>query len=137
VNDKNEFPLKAFKGRTDFASKAIGYGKAAMVFHMLRMMTGDEVFYQSLRDFIDAERFRRASWDDIKKAFEKNYKKDLEWFFRQWIERPGLPHIRVENAGVKQSGDKYDAAFAFMQKDDPFDGSFPGRFDKRGSRAAR
>lgn len=32
VNPGNEFPLKDFTGRVDFASKAIGYGKGAMFF---------------------------------------------------------------------------------------------------------
>jgi len=32
VNIDNVFPLRDFRGRTDFSSKAIGYGKAAMLF---------------------------------------------------------------------------------------------------------
>jgi len=31
----------------------VGYGKAAMVFHMLKNLVGDEVFYKSLKDVIE------------------------------------------------------------------------------------
>ena len=49
-NKKNEFPVREFRGRFDSASKAIGYGKTALIFHMLKKMTGEDVFYRSLRE---------------------------------------------------------------------------------------
>ena len=49
VNNKNEFPLKDFETRMDYASKAIGYGKALMVFQMLKKLVGEECFYESIR----------------------------------------------------------------------------------------
>lgn len=73
VNEENEFPLKDFKGRFDFASKAIGYGKGAMVFHMLKRLIGDDAFNKSLRDIAVQKRFQRVSWDDIKNTFSFNY----------------------------------------------------------------
>ncbi len=44
VNDGNEFPLTAFTSRTDHASEAIGYGKALMLFQMLKDLVGRERF---------------------------------------------------------------------------------------------
>jgi uncharacterized iron-regulated protein len=115
VNDKNEFPIKDFRGRTDFSSKSIGYGKTAMVFHMLKNIVGDDIFYKSLRDFINENRFKRASWDDIKNVFEKTYKKDLDWFFKQWVDVAGMPEIYVEDFHVKQAGSKYEVSFGIGQ----------------------
>jgi len=43
VHPEKEVALKDFMSRTDFASKAVGYGKGAMVFHMLKKLVGDEV----------------------------------------------------------------------------------------------
>lgn len=116
VNNKNEFPIKDFRGRTDFSSKSIGYGKTAMVFHMLRNIGGDDAFYKSLRDFISENRFKRASWDDIKNVFEKTYKKDLDWFFKQWVDTAGMPEIYVEDFSIKQNGSKYEAKVNIGQK---------------------
>ena len=94
MNDKNEFPLKGFQTRADWASKAIGYGKAAMVFHMLKSLVGQQAFYDSLKYFTAEMRFQKSSWEDLQRAFEKNSGKDLSWFFSQWIERSGLPEDR-------------------------------------------
>lgn len=116
VNDKNEFPLKDFRGRTDFSSKTIGYGKTAMVFHMLKNIVGEGIFYKSLKDFIAENRFKRASWDDIKRVFEKNHKKNLDWFFRQWVDTAGIPEIYIESFQIKQSGNKYEVSFNIGQK---------------------
>ena len=58
VHEGNEFPLTDFRVRTDNASKAIGYGKAAMVFHMLKKGLGSDVFLRSLRYFISVHRHR-------------------------------------------------------------------------------
>jgi aminopeptidase N len=77
VNDKNEFPLKEFRQRTDHASEAIGYGKALMVFQMLKNLVGEERFYDSIRYLVVEKPFKKASWQDIKEAFEKYYHNDL------------------------------------------------------------
>lgn len=116
VNDKNEFPLKDFKTRMDDASKAIGYGKALMVFQMLKKMVGEEGFYKSLRYFTAEMRFRKASWEDIKRAFEKYYQMDLTWFFKQWVDEKGLSELHLEDVQVKPSGAKFEVTFTVVQK---------------------
>jgi uncharacterized iron-regulated protein len=73
VNEEKEFPLKDFKGRFDFTSKAIGYGKAAMVFHMIKKLIGEDAFNKSIKDIVDQKRFQKISWDDIKNIFSFNY----------------------------------------------------------------
>jgi uncharacterized iron-regulated protein len=115
VNDKNEFPVREFRGRVDFASKGIGYGKAAMIFHMLKKMTGEDVFSRSLRDFIKEKAFQRASWDDLRAIFERNYGKDLQWFFRQWVDEKGLPELRLWNVKTAPNGSKFEVSFDITQ----------------------
>jgi aminopeptidase N len=116
VNDKNEFSLKDFEGRTDEASKAIGYGKALMVFQMLKKMVGEERFQKAVNSFTDEMRFRRASWEDIQRAFEKYYQKDLAWFFKQWIDEKGLADLGLEDIEVKPSGPKFEVTFTIAQE---------------------
>lgn len=108
VNEKDEAPLSAFRGRDDYASKALGYGKAALVFHMLRRQTGDEKFYEALRRFIARNAFRPASWDDLKSAFGAAGLEEPDRFFGEWITRPGLLELTAKASAVKQRGDRYE-----------------------------
>ncbi|MBI5213677.1 MAG: ChaN family lipoprotein [Nitrospirae bacterium] len=116
VNNMNEFPLRDFRGRIDFSSKAIGYGKTAMVFHMLKNIAGEDVFYKSLRDLIQEKRFKKASWDDIKNVFGRTYKKDLDWFFKQWVDIPKMADLYIDGFRIKQSGNKYEVSFNIGQR---------------------
>ena len=115
VNEKNEFPVREFRGRVGFASRAIGYGKAAMIFHMLKKMTGEDVFYRSLRNFIKEKAFQKASWDDLRAILERNYGKDLQWFFRQWLDEKGLPELRFKNVKAVRKGNKFEVSFDIAQ----------------------
>ena len=125
VNDKNEFPLQDFQARTDFSSKAIGYGKAAMVFHMLKTLIGERAFYDSLKYFTAEMRFKKASWEDLQRAFEKNSAKDLSWFFNQWTDRKGLLELEVEDVKIKPRADKFEVHFVITQKKGIYEADLP------------
>ena len=116
VHEKNEFPLKGFRERTNQASEAIGYGKALMVFEMAEVLIGKERFYDAIRYFTNEMRFKRASWDDLRRAFEKYYQKDLEWFFNQWVDEQGLPDLILEEVEISPSGDRFEVAFTIQQR---------------------
>lgn len=120
VTEKNDFPLKDFKMRVDFPSRSIGYGKAAMVFHMLKGIVGEDIFYKSLRDIVDKKHFTRVSWGDIKDIFEENYKKDLGFFFKQWIENKGIPELKIENSNFRQIRSKFELSLDILQKTVPY-----------------
>ena len=115
VNKKNEFPVREFRGRFDSASKAIGYSKTALIFHMLKKMTGEDGFYRSLRNLVKEKAFQKASWDDLRTIFERNYRKDLKWFFRQWLDEKGLPDLRFENVKAARKGSKFEVSFDIAQ----------------------
>ncbi len=113
----NEYSLTRFVRRENPADRAIGYGKGAYVFHMLRVMLGDDVFYKGLRDVIAGNKFKAATWDDFEHSFEKALRKDLTWFFRQWVEGAGAPQITlgdvkaadyVIRAEIYQKGGPYE-----------------------------
>lgn len=125
VNSKNEFPLKEFKGGQDPASKAIVSGKGAMFFHMLKNMAGEDKFYNALRDFIENGKYQRASWNDLKNAFEKNYEKDLSKFFDQWVNTAGMPEIHTGAFRIKKSGGGFEASFNISQKDGAYSLDLP------------
>lgn len=121
VRPENEFPLIDFTSRVDFASKAIGYGKGAMMFHMLRNLIGDDVFYSALKGLIKEKKFQEASWDDVKAAFEKASGKDLGWFFGQWLTRKGLISIEIKDPRVVILNGFPTVFFDITQKREPYE----------------
>lgn len=116
VTTQNDFPLKMFLGRSDKATQAIGYGKTAMVFHMLRKMLGDEVFYLALRDFYKNMLWQRANWEDIEKVFEKVSGLELAWFFDQWVNKKGAPVIELGETTVNKEGNVWVVKAEILQK---------------------
>lgn len=125
VNEQNEISLREFKERTDRASRAIGQGKAAMVFHMLKKSLGEEAFFEGLRSLLAARRHRTASWDDVRTAFEQAGGSDLKDFFVQWVDRKGLPEPAVDDASVKRKGRLFRISFEARQKEPVFDLDLP------------
>ncbi len=89
------FPLKAFRSRRSKKDQAIGYGKAAMVFHMLRQQVGDRQFWQTLKVVAQSGRGKSYAWSDLRKEFERISRVDLKPFFDQWLNRPGAPVLSL------------------------------------------
>lgn len=96
VGKGEDIALRDFRERHDFATQAIGYGKALMVLHQLRRMAGDAAFEAALRDFYASHRFHRASWGDLLESVAKASGLDLSSFRAQWIDRPGAPSLSLE-----------------------------------------
>jgi hypothetical protein len=122
VNEDNDFPLSEFLSRFDGASEAVGYGKSLMFFHMLRMKVGDENFKKAFQSFNRSNKFKKASYSDIKESFESVTEEDLNWFFDQWINRKGAPVLLLKNVEQKKIGEKFEIKFIIeqTQNEDPF-----------------
>jgi len=88
-------PLAAFRARTHGAGAAVGYGQAAMLFVMLEDLVGADAFARGIRAFWSEQRFRTASWDDLRRAFEHGAGRPLADFFAQWLHRPGAPRVHI------------------------------------------
>ena len=96
-------PLNAFRGGHGRKAQAVGYGKALMVFHMLRTKLGDADFVAGLRTLVSRHMFRTASYDDLRSAFEHAAGTPLLAFFRQWTNRPGAPQLALRAATLDAS----------------------------------
>lgn len=116
VHNNNDFPLKKFTQRFSGGSRAIGYGKAALVFHMLRLMSTDEVFFKALQGFVKENQFQQASWKALETAFEKQAGQKLDWFFNQWVERTGLPELRASNLVIQKGHGMHSLSFDLSQQ---------------------
>jgi len=98
VLGSRDFPLTQFRSRHSSSSEAIGYGKALMFFHMLRLELGDVVFKQGLQGFYKNYAFRSASFADLRTSFEAASGKNLAQQFEQWVARTGAPALKVSEA---------------------------------------
>lgn len=95
--------LKDFTARHHGISSIVGYDKAAMVFLMLEDEIGRPAFERGLRLLWQRYRFRTAGWSDLAAAFSEAADRPLTAFFRQWVERPGEPELRIASAAQRGS----------------------------------
>lgn len=120
ANAKNEVSLGEFKGDENAATVAMEQGKAALVFHQLRRLAGEEIFSRVARELMSRGPSGKVSWSELRGLFEKETRTDLGWFFKQWIDRKGLPDLRPENAATRRSGSRFEVSFDLVQKGDVY-----------------
>lgn len=95
---ENTDTLRDFRSRANAAGATLGYGKAAMLFVMLRDRLGQQAFDQGIRHFWAAQRFRIANWDDVQAAFESVSGEKLGAFFAAWLDQKALPDVAIAHA---------------------------------------
>ena len=105
VNPKNEFALSGFASRSDPASRAIGYGKGAMVFHMIRSQIGEDSFFRALRQLAQERMYAAASWSDLIAAFSRSAGRDLAPSLKVWLSRPGGPRLSLTQVNSRREGE--------------------------------
>jgi len=69
------------------------YQKGAWTLHMLRDLVGTEPFWRGIRLYYRRHMNGTASTDDLRRAMEEVSEQDLTWFFRQWLNRSGVPSL--------------------------------------------
>ncbi len=117
VGASADFPLTQFRSRHSGATEAVGYGKSLMLWHMLRMQLGDEMFVSCLARVYRRYRFARASFEDIEAVFSATAELDLGPVFRQWTERTGAPELSLE---VEASGTGWRVRLEQVQPEAPY-----------------
>ncbi len=124
VREGDDFPLVDFRSRHSGATEAVGYGKTMMGFHMLRRALGDEVFLSALRDVYRKHRGRKASFEDLRRSFEKvsGEDADLGRFFTEWTTRAGAAalELTVDRVSRGDAGYRVSGRIAQTQKPEPF-----------------
>ncbi len=111
----HDFPVSEFRGRHDSVSEAVGYGKVLMIFHMLRIELGDELFVHALKNFYKLFQFHQASFEDWSEIFELAARKPFKHFFKQWVHRAGAPELSLKKAQVTAAPDGYVLSFELVQ----------------------
>ncbi len=120
VRPDSDFPLARFTHRYNPVSKAVGYDKGAMVFHMIRGKLGEEAFWNALRDVYRDRLFQKTSWSDLQQAFEARGQHSLKEFFDQWIHRKNAPRFSMENVQLDPSAGKWKVSGQIVQEEPPY-----------------
>lgn len=132
VPPQKDFPLSRFTTRQSASSRVVGYGKAAMVFHMVRDLIGDEAFWQALRELFREKRFQQASWSEFAMVFGRAGGCDLNEFFRQWVSRPGAPSLALSGVAASRDSRGWKVTGRLVQKPPYYDLQVPMRVETAG-----
>jgi aminopeptidase N len=89
VTDRYEKPGDMFDAHT--------YPKGARVIHMLRSLLGDEPFFKTLRHFLHRYAFDTVDTADFIRSVKSVTGQNLDWFFDQWLFKPGHPAFEVKS----------------------------------------
>ncbi len=120
LKPEEDQPLDTF-GRPGGVGRDVGYGKGAMVFHMLARQIGQDAFWAAIRRLTDEYTGRYASWKTLQRLFEEEGGRKLDRFFEQWVRSAGAPQLALAEAvwqaaggeltvRVKQSGPAFDVS---------------------------
>jgi aminopeptidase N len=71
------------------------YDKGASVLAMLRHIVGDTAFFAGLRTLRDRHAYGNITTHDVRHAIEEKFGRPLDWFFNEWVFRPGIPRYDV------------------------------------------
>lgn len=119
VSAGRDFPLTQFTSRHSAQTEAVGYGKAMMMFHMLRRKLGDDTFTRTLQNFYRDYRFKRASFADLEQEFSRltgtKKERDLKAFFAQWVQQSGAPQLRLVSAQARRAEAGYELSIKVEQ----------------------
>ena len=129
---EEDFPLSAFSTRLSPTTRAVGYGKGAMVFHMARCLIGEEAFWGGLKDVFAHKCSERASWDDFAEAWGRRAQRDMKPFFTEWVSRIGAPSLALEQIESKKQGQGWIVTGLLVQNKPYFQLQVPLRLETKG-----
>ncbi len=117
IHPDNAFPVSEFRSGGDRVQRAVGYGKTAMIFHMLQNEVGKRTFLRALRRLVRLYSFRTASWKQIQEVFEAEAHSELDWFFTQWLCRKDVPDLKFSKVRIEDVNQrKKEISFKITQQ---------------------
>ncbi|MFN3786560.1 MAG: M1 family metallopeptidase, partial [Thiothrix sp.] len=111
VGKHDDFPLSQFRNRHDETTQAIGYGKALMLFHMLRQELGDAAFFTGLKAFYRDYRGRNAAFSHLLNSLQAD-----SAFRAQWLTRSGAPQLRLGEYKLSEQANGYQLQLTVQQR---------------------
>ena len=72
------------------------YQKGAWILHMLRGEMGDASFFTGLKKYYEKNTGKGVQTVDLQTAMEEVSGRSFQWFFEQWLDRPGCPELSIQ-----------------------------------------
>ncbi len=95
------YPLKNLADAKS-AYGAIVYSKGPAVLRQAEFYLGEEVFRRAVRDFLKRHAYGAASWQDLVGAFERASGRKLGRWAEAWVQRRGMPTVRITDGRLEQ-----------------------------------
>ncbi len=95
------YPLKNLADAKS-AYGAIVYSKGPAVLRQLEFYLDENTFRQGVRDFLRRHAYGAASWQDLVRAFERASGKKLDRWAKAWVQRRGMPTVRITDGVLEQ-----------------------------------
>jgi aminopeptidase N len=74
------------------------YPKGACILHQLRFLLGDDAFFRVLSAFLHEHAFEPVDTYDFMKTVKDVTGQNMDWFFEQYLFRPGHPVFEVSSS---------------------------------------
>jgi len=114
-------PIYGLPTNTIFGDYAVlVYQKASWVYHMLKVILGDTLFFTTFRSFLEDYSFQSITTEDLITYFKNKISNplvDFDTFFDQWIYKAGHPVFSVNSFvhSYQNETGSYDAEIILSQ----------------------
>ena len=81
------------------------YPKGALVLHMMRDLVGDDMFFKTLSYFLHRYEYDVVDTHDFERSVKTVTGQNLDWFFDQWVYKPGHPVLVITQRYDKDRGE--------------------------------
>jgi aminopeptidase N len=86
ASPRGDLPLELHGGKQ--------YDRGAAILHQLRIELGDDVFRDGMRHYVARRADSAVDSEDLRRSMEDVAKRDLSWFFKQWVYGAGYPVLK-------------------------------------------
>jgi len=86
---------------------AMIYTKGALIFWMLREMAGPEKMMEITRTFFERYEFRHVDQHAFQSVAEEVLRRDLDWFFGEWLHTNGVVDYGLDGVDVRRERDAW------------------------------
>lgn len=83
------------------------YGRGPLVLRMLHSLLGEDKFFEVLHNVVTKYAHKEISTDDFAKETSAVAGQDMSWFFKQWMQEPGVPDLDVTQSITHEAGKAY------------------------------
>jgi aminopeptidase N len=117
-SQSHEIPIYDAGSSVNIFSFPLTYVKPAWVYHMLRSMLGDDVFFPAFKAYLNEFAYTSIETEDMVKFFEKqvpNPPVPFRTFFNQWIYQAGHPKYRMDASSKTNGAGGFIASITLRQ----------------------